>query len=265
MMFAGGARRVGRFFQREAADSVDVSEKDGVRALHLGSVTVQSAMRIATPFELELTYSRGVMCFLLFRDDLREMLVIGLGGGSIPKYVHRFLPHMRVICIELNPAVLVAARQHFYLPEDDDRLSVVLGDGAAYVRDHPGAADLLMLDAFDGKGLASELTSQEFYDCCFEGLTEHGILVANLWGSDKNFDVYLQRIEHSFGGRVLVLPTGRPGNILVFGFRRLPSDLRWKTLRERAKMLQESHRIEFLDFVERLRDNNSNTTNRLIF
>ena len=243
---------------------MDISENDGVRALHLGSATVQSAMRISAPFDLELAYSRGVMAFLLFRDDAREVLVIGLGGGSIPKYIHRYLPQMRVTSVELNPAVLAAARQHFYLPDDDDRLGVVLGDGAAYVRNHPHAANVLVLDAFDGKGLASDLTSQEFYDSCLEALTEDGILVVNLWGSDKNFDVYLQRIEQSFEGRVLLTPTGRPGNIVIFAFKRRGGDLRWKALRERARVLQDQHHIEFLEFVERLRDNNLNTSNRLI-
>ena len=73
----------------------------------------------------------------------------------------------------------------------------------------------------------------------------------------------LQRIEQSFSRRVLVMPTGRPGNIVVFGFRRAPADLRWNTLRERARALAEDYRIEFLEFVERLRDNNPNTSNRL--
>ena len=37
---------------------VDVSEKDGVRSMHLGSETVQSSMRISAPDDLEL----GFMC-----------------------------------------------------------------------------------------------------------------------------------------------------------------------------------------------------------
>ncbi|OIQ77420.1 spermidine synthase [mine drainage metagenome] len=63
---------------------------------------------------------------------------------------------------------------------------------------------------------------------------------------------------------MLVLPTGRPGNIVVFAFRRAPADLRWSTLREQARHLAADYRIEFLEFVERLRDNNPNTSNRLI-
>lgn len=265
-MFARGARRIGRFLQRDSAEttSVDISEMDGVRALHLGNATVQSAMRINAPFELELTYTRGMMCYLLFNAAARDIVVIGLGGGSIPKYIHRHLPDARVIAIELNPAVIAAARSHFHLPADDARLSVVQGDGVAWVRENVGQAEVLMLDAYDSNGLAPDLSSQEFYDSCYAALAADGILAVNLWGSDRNFDVYLQRIEQSFDGRVLMMPTGRPGNIVIFAFRRQAGDLRWATLRERAKMLQMRLCIEFLDFSERLRDNNVSTTNRLV-
>jgi spermidine synthase len=260
------ARRIGRFFHRDAEDhaGVDVSEKDGVRALHLGSVTVQSAMRIAAPFELELAYTRGMMVFLLFSDAVRRVLVIGLGGGSIPKFIHHQLPQMHVTAVEINPAVLAAARSQFYLPADDERLQIILGDGAAYVKDNPGCADVLMLDAYDATGLAPDLSSQEFYDSCTQALSSDGMLIVNLWGSDMNFDVYLQRIEHSFDGRVLMMPTGRPGNILVFAFKRRMGLLRWKILRERARNLQQQLPIEFLEFVERLSENNRSTSGHLI-
>jgi len=204
------------------------------------------------------------MAFLLFNGNAREVLVIGLGGGSIPKYIYYHLPQMRVTAVELNPAMLTVARNQFYLPPDDARLQTIVGDGAVYVREHPDCADVLMLDAFDNKGLAPDLSSQEFYDSCAEALTADGILVVNLWASDKNFDVYLQRIEQSFEGRVLVMPVSRPGNILVFAFKHDSRDLRWKMLRERAKLLQATFRIEFSEFVERLRDNNINTANCLI-
>jgi spermidine synthase len=62
-----------------------------------------------------------------------------------------------------------------------------------------------------------------------------------------------------------VLKTGRPGNVVVFGFKRAPHDLRWSTLRVRAKELQETHKVEFLEFVEKLKDENASTNNRLMF
>jgi len=266
MQFGRGIRKVGRFLARSDDNfpDVEISELDGVRALHLGSITVQSAMRVTAPYDLELSYSRGMMMFLLFAKELREVLIIGLGGGSIPKFIHHYLPAMRVTAVELNPAVIAAARGPFFLPPDDERLCVIEGDGIVHVRENPESADVLMLDAFDANGLAPGLTSPEFYDSCLDALTRDGILIVNLWGSDRNFDVYLQRIEQACSGRVLVLPTGRPGNILIFGFKRDAGDLRWKTLRDRARALEKDHpQIPFLELVERLRDSNQFTSNRL--
>lgn len=265
-MFRLGPRRFARSIHRKVSggNSVDVSETEGVRSLHLGSDTVQSSMRVNAPYDLELTYTRGMMMFLLFRPQARNILLIGLGGGSIPKFIHHYLPEHAIRTVEINPEVIAIARSHFYLPEDDERLQVIEGDGVAYLHAHAGESDVLILDAYDSKGLAPELSSQAFFDTCAEALTDDGMLVVNLWGSDKNFDIYLQRIEQSFGQRVLVLPTGRPGNIVVFGFRRSPHDLRWASLRERAKQLQDNLKVEFLEFVERLRDHNLHTTNRLI-
>ena len=260
-MFRFNSRKLSRF--APASESVDVTEVDGVRSLHLGSSTIQSSMRISAPFDLELTYSRGIMSFLLFKRQVEEVLVLGLGGGSIPKFIHRYLPEMRTRVVDINPQVIAVARSHFMLPLDDERLQVIEGDGAAYLLANPGTAELLILDIFDGKGIPPELYSQDFFDSGVEALTPDGILAVNLWGSDRNFDIYLQRIEQAYGGRVLVMPTGRPGNIVVFGFRRPPADLRWATLRQRAKELGQAYNIEFLEFVERLRDNNPNTSNRL--
>jgi spermidine synthase len=244
-------------------DAVEVSELNGVRALHLGSATIQSAMRISDPFALELTYTRGIMCFLLFNTQVKSVLGIGLGGGSLAKYIHAYCPDIVSSVIELNPKIIQLARSQFYLPENDARLQVIEGDGLLYLAEHENAADLLLIDAFDSNGIPPDFCSQDFFDQCATTLTHNGMLAINLWGSDKNFDIYLQRIEQSFNGRVLSLPTGKPGNIAVFGFKREPTDLRLASLRERAKLLENTHKIEFLQFVEKLAEHNSSTNNRI--
>jgi len=260
-------RRISRAVHKgmTGEESVDVSEMDGVRSLYLGSETVQSAMRVKAPYELELAYSRGMMMFLLFMKTPKNVLMVGLGGGSIPKYSHYFLPEMQTRVIEINPRIIQVARSHFFLPDDDDRLEVIEGDGVVYLQENSTTADVLLLDIFDSQGVPPEMYNQAFFDTCEASLRLDGMMAVNLWGSDKNFDIYLQRIEQSFHDRVLVLRTGRPGNIVVFGFKRPPSDLRWSTLRVRAKALQEHHKIEFLEFVEKLKDENLSTTNRLLF
>jgi len=221
-------------------------------------------MRISSPYTLELAYSRGMMCILLFSARLKDVLAIGLGGGSVPKYIHQYLPEIVTRVIEINPQIIRIARSHFQVPENDERLQVIEGDGVLYLAENLNPAQVLMIDAFDSNGIPADMCTQAFFDSCAAALKSDGMMVINLWGSDNNFDVYLQRIEQSFNQRVLMLPTGRPGNIVVFGFRRAPSDLRWDTLRERAKALELTHKIEFLTFVEKLREHNSNTSNRLL-
>ncbi len=256
-------RKIHRAFD-QADTSVDVSEVDGVRSLHLGSITVQSAMRVKSPAALELTYTRGMMCFLLFNSSVKKVLSIGLGGGSLPKYIHEYCPQLTSRVIEINPQIINVARSHFYLPKNDERLEVIEGDGLKYLLEHEDSTDVLLIDAFDQFGIPPDFCTQVFFDNCAQTLSDSGMLVINLWGSDKKFDIYLQRIEQSFNNHVFMLPTGKPGNIVVFGFKRLPNDLRIASLRARAKELEATHKIEFVQFVEKLKEHNASTSNRLM-
>ena len=240
---------------------VEVTETNGIRSLHLGTVTIQSSMKVKAPTELQLAYSRGMMGFLLFSDKVKNVLSIGLGGGSVPKYIHQFCPEISQTVVEINPQIISIALSHFYVPANDEKFNVIAGDGIAYLTNNRGSSDVLMIDAFDAHGIPPNFCSQEFFDSCELSLTKNGIFVINLWGSDKNFDIYLQRIEQSFDAKgkssVLMLPTGKPGNIVVFGFKNAPN-IKIASLRERAKALEISHKIEFLSFLEKLCEHNPN-------
>lgn len=244
-------------------DTVDVSETNGVRALHLGSATVQSAMRIRDPFALELAYTRAIMCFLLFHPNARHMLTIGLGGGSVAKYVYANCPEIVSQVLEINPRVIQVARNQFYVPDNNDRLEVLEADGLEYLAAHTEVTDILLIDAFDRNGIPPNFCSQHFFDQCAATLKDDGLFVINLWGSDKNFHVYYQRIETSFDGRVLILPSGSPGNIAVFAFKSNQNNLKISSLRQRAKELEATHKIEFLQFIEKLTAHNPGTQSRL--
>jgi len=250
-----------RIFNRKIHKSVaqesvvEVTELDGVRALHLGSVTIQSGMKVRDPFALELNYSRGIICFLLFSSNIKSVLTIGLGGASVTKYLYKFCPEITQTVLEINAQVIAIARSHFYLPENNEKLNVVEGDGVQYLLEHPASTDCVIIDVFDAHGIPSNCCTQDFFDSCFDVLVTDGIFVMNLWGSDKNFDIYLQRIEQSFGRRVLMMPTGKPGNIIIFGFKD-PTKLTEKKLRERAKNLEKNHKIEFSEFLDKLHAHN---------
>lgn len=240
----------------EDAKTVYVSEKFGVRSLHIGSDTVQSAMRIARPNDLELSYTRSMMACLLFNDSPGRVLMVGLGGGSVAKYVYHQLPRAAVKVLELDPQVVAIARQCFQVPPDDGRFEVITGDGAEYMGRSDVHADLIMVDGYNAEALVEELATQAFYGHCRERLEAGGMLVVNLWGGDRQFNEVLKRIEQAFPDGTLCLPARKPGNVIAFGFRDPPGALEWADLERRAGVLEARHGLEFPQFVSGLRTMN---------
>ena len=243
--------------------SVYVTEKFGVRSLHIGSDTIQSSMRLARPNDLELAYTRTMMAFLLFGSTPARVLMVGLGGGSLAKFVYHRLPEAVTEVLEISPQVVAIARQLFGVPAADARLIVRVCDGAEFVAcDGPGY-DAILVDGYDGESQVEALTSRAFYDACRRRLAARGTLVVNLWGSDRRFDDYVQRIEAAFPSSTLCLPAQKPGNIIVLAFRDPPQSLHWDELHGRARELEARHGLEFGKFVHGLRNMNRCDNERL--
>ncbi len=245
-------------------ESVYISEKFGVRTLHIGSDTVQSSMRLAKPNDLEVSYTRSMMAFLLFNPKPASVLMVGLGGGSLAKFIYHRLPATRTLAIEVNSRVVDVARQYFFVPPDDERLSIIVTDGAAYLQDNKPQADVIVVDGYDAESQVEALCTPAFYRDCARALTEDGILVVNLWGGDRNFTTCVNRIAKAFDGLVACLPAGRPGNIAAFAFKRSPGEPRWQDLRARGEALEALYGLEFTRFVNELAAMNPHDAERLL-
>ena len=254
---AGLARRLLR-----RAPPLTVSEADGIRSLHVGGEAIQSAMHIDDPFALALDYTRCMMAFLLFHPQPRDVLMIGLGGGSLAKFVHRYLKRSHVRAIECDARVVQAARSHFALPPDDARLTVEVGDGAQALA--PQSCDVLMVDGFVDEAQAPGLASRDFYDAAYLALRAPGVLVINFMSDDPRLDRRLRSLEQSFGGAVLVLPALSDPNMLVFALRGAPPRLAWARLAARAARLERQLGLPFERYVRALRRMNASTAEALL-
>jgi len=244
------------FFRRRSPghSPVEISERNDTRFLHLGGPAVQSAMRLKEPYALDLEYTRAMMGFLLFRRQPSDIALIGLGGGSIAKYIYRHLPQSRLTALEINPEVVAAARAYFMLPPDDERLSVITGDGAAFVHANPDSQDVLLVDGFDAKRIVDSLASAEFYRACRDMLRPGGVAVFNLWGSDEYFPRYFDRLSRAFGEHALQLPAEKKGNIIIFAFRKPLPSVKFEPLLRNAQLLETELGLEFEAFISRMRN-----------
>ena len=247
-----------RFFNRRihkavsAFDTVEISEQKGVRFLHLSNSTVQSAMRISAPHDLELSYTQAMLGFLLFNNPPGNALMIGLGGGSLAKFLYHHFEQMQLTAVEINPEVIKAAYHFFNLPADPQRLQVIQADAVEYIVGQHGW-DCILLDGFDAAYQVAGLASEDFYQQCANALSSNGILSVNLWGNDPNFELYRQRIAIAFEQRILCLPAARRGNIIVFAFAAQPLFRNWKILRQRARQMEKTLNLPFTDFAEQLK------------
>lgn len=247
---------------KKQSSPVAVSDARGVRTLHVGGEAIQSAMRIDDPFALALDYTRCMMAFLLFHPEPREALMIGLGGGSLAKFFHKRFKQTSIRVVELDLRVVAAAREHFALPPEDERLRVEVGDGAESLA--PECCDLLVLDAFEDELHVPRLASAEFYDGAFLALREPGAMVVNFMDDDPRFDQTLARLERAFGGAVLVMKALTDPNVLVFAFKGLPERVPWEALRRRAERLQARLDLPFGRYASRLRAMNRWTATEIL-
>jgi len=198
--------------------TIDIQEKNGVRTLHFDSRWMQGAMRIAAPWHLELEYTRVMMASLLMRDDSsfpRNALLIGLGAGSLAKFLYLNFPLAHLAVVEIDPRVADVAHRHFELPDDSETLKVVIGDGVEYMSVADESYDLILVDGFDEHAHPGDLNTLPFYQACRARLSEQGVLAVNLVGLSHGVKGGFAHIETAFEGRAVMFPMCKSGNTIA--------------------------------------------------
>ena len=95
---------------------IRIEEDDEARYMYFDR-TLQSAMNLKDPTALRLIYSRYTSLGFTFRPDAKKMLLVGLGGGSIPKKLNKEFPNLEIDAVELDPEVIKMAKDHFNVKE----------------------------------------------------------------------------------------------------------------------------------------------------
>ena len=242
--------------KRHPQDEVSLSEEDGNRYLHFGSVWIQGAMRMKDPFHLELDYTRQLFAGLLFNQQPKNFLLLGLGAASATKFAWKQFPKARVTTIDRNPAVIPCARQYFSLPPESTRHRTVVDDGAAWVAAHPASSDYLIVDVYDAAAKGPVLSSPEFYADCRNAMMSDrvSVMAVNLFGKHASSKINIDNIWRAFEGRVLLLPATERGNLIAFALTGPDIEVAWSELRARAVALRAATGLEFSQWVSALRE-----------
>lgn len=187
----------------------------GTLDLRFAHGVAQSRMRIDAPHLLAVDYTRSMLGALLWQPRPRRIGIVGLGGGSQVKFLHRHLPGADIEVLEINPRVL-ALRERFHVPPDDARLRVLLVDAAEHLPARRGRYDLLLVDGYDETGIPAVLATPAFHAACRDALASDGVLATNLFCADHA--MHFARLRAAFAGRALLVEEPRQSNRVAFAW-----------------------------------------------
>jgi spermidine synthase len=228
-----------------------VIDEGRTRHLRFGS-SFQSAMELGDPFATAFEYTDYFDLGLAYNPGARNVLFIGLGGGSAPKRMWRDFPRIDMQVVEIDPEVVSVARRFFAFP-DDSRLRVKVQDGRRYLARERTRWDVIAIDAFYSDAIPFHLTTREFLELVRNRLAPGGVVVTNaigaLRGPDSKLIRALYRTYRSVFPTVLVHPvhdspswepTGYVNQLIVAMEGPAPAKSllleRWQDIRSRAPL-----------------------------
>jgi spermidine synthase len=200
----------------------------------------ESVTNLSDADDLPVKYTRNMTLGLIYPEDTRKVLMLGLGGGSISTYLGRHMPDLPVDTVEIDPGVISAAKQYFGIRETQ-RVRYLEGDGRVFLNRHKDTYDLILVDAYFGGYVPFHLLTREFYALLKQRLTPNGAAAFNVHDGTKLYASTLVTLAAVFPS-VHLYPTGEGEVIAVVTASPAPDN---ETLARRAAALQERHKFRF--------------------
>ena len=231
---------------KSAYNEIVVSEdSQGLRTLRFEKGGArQSVVKLGDPDHLELPYTRVMPVALAFVERPQRVLIIGLGGGTIPTFLRKHFPETEIDVVDIDPVVVKVAHEYFGFREDP-LLHAHVADGRKFVEDCQTPYDLIFLDAFDRDSIPYHLATREFLKAVRRALRPGGVVVSNVWRRYVNplYDSMLLTYIDVFPD-VYVVDAPSAGNQIVMA---LPH--RWEITRDafrlRASRVSRDRRFPF--------------------
>lgn len=194
---------------------IRVVEKDETRFMLIdgGTHTIVSpdTWESYFPYVHVLEIARG------FFDQPGEMLLVGLGGGSVAKVFSR--EGWKVNAVEIDPVVTQIAYDYFGLEKAEAEVFDM--DGREFLIRDEKKYDLVVMDAFGSSSIPFHLVTTESFGLIRSRLNDGGVLAMNIEavGWDDIVARSLAATANQQFEHVLVLPIAEPpdqlGNLVI--------------------------------------------------
>lgn len=160
----------------------------------------QGGVSLRRPDSLLIPYTQLMFMGLAFLDrEPRDTLFVGMGAGSMPRYLSRYYPAAAIDAVEIDPVMIEVARKWFFFREMPN-LKVHPLDGRIFIKRTKKNYDVIFLDAYQNDYIPFHLTTVEFLREVKGRLREGGVVVSNILADDYNkfFDSMLATYRKVF-------------------------------------------------------------------
>lgn len=161
----------------------------------------QTCVMVNDQDRLVFDYTRMSFAGLLLNPDPERILVIGLGGGSIPLTFSDLFPEAEIDIVEIDDAVVRVAKEFFFF-EETDKMKVYVDDGRPFIK-RAGLRgenyDYIVLDAFSGDYIPEHMLTSEFLEEVQSIMTDESVLVANTFSTSRLYDHESVTYQRVFG------------------------------------------------------------------
>jgi spermidine synthase len=221
-------------------------DQEGIRVLRFGKEGPrQSVVKMGDLDYLGLPYAKSAMIGLAFTDAVDRILVVGLGGGTIPMFLRKHYPSAQIDVVEIDPQIIDLAKRYFNFIEDGF-LHAYAQDGRAFIEGVQKPYDLIFLDAFSATGIPAHLATKEFLLALKKSLKRSGVIIANKWSTPKVNPLYksMLRTYQEVFHEVYTLRVPEAGNKVVIALPRL-TGLTLNQITARAQQMSTQHQLPF--------------------
>lgn len=210
-----------------AYNNIIVTEDDnGLRVLRFEKGGArQSITKPGEPDYLGFAYTKVAFVGLALSAEPSRILVVGVGGGTMPMFLRKHYPHAMIDAVDIDPDVVHVAKAFFGFREDE-RLRAHVGDGRQFVETARQPYDVIFLDAFGARNVPPHLTTVEFMRAVRRAVRPDGVVVGNIWGRPANplYDSMVRTYQEAFDELFILDVFGTSNKILLALPRKQPLD-----------------------------------------
>ena len=211
----------------------------------------QSVVKLGDPDYLELPYAKAMHAGLAFCEKPERVLVVGLGGRTIPNVLRRHFPEMTIDVVDIVPVVVRVAKKYFGFREDE-KMHAFVADGLRFIEKSDPVYDVIYLDAFSADSVPYSLSTREFLQAARKALKPGGVVLGNVWSSYSNalYHSMIRTYQDTFEHVAVVDVRGVGNKIVIAVPREKIAGKEWVAERAGAIALRAKFPYDLKELVE---------------